>query len=191
MLDENAWALREWAVVEEALASGEVSLLLRKGGIRDRRDGRTAEHPEFWIEPADWNQDPAELTDRVQPLLHRLPARPTEGSRIRTYAVAERVYRIEDPDALDRIQGLHALSTAAAHQRFRYHERPLVHALLVRAYVLGGPVVVPVSPAHEESDAWVELPRPLPTAGLSPVLSEDAFALLAAEVERRLPGAGE
>jgi hypothetical protein len=187
MLEENARALREWAVVEEALASGEVSLLLRKGGIRDRRDGHTAEHTEFWVDPADWNQDPAELTDRVQALLHRLPARPAQGSRIRTYAVVERVYRIEDADALDRLQGLHALSPAAAHQRFRYHERPLVHALLVRAYVLGGPVLVPASPSDD--DVWVELPRALPTAGLAPVLSGEAFALVAAEVERRLGGA--
>ena len=37
MLPENRSALKEWAVVARALGSGRQTLLLRKGGIHERR----------------------------------------------------------------------------------------------------------------------------------------------------------
>lgn len=186
MLTENRQALEEWAVVDEALASGEVALLIRKGGTRERYADFSVEHEEFWIHPTPQGQDPADLEDDVRPLLERLSARPPGGVRVRVYCSAEAVYRIEHPDVLDRLSGLHPLSRAAAHRRFRQNGRLLVHALLVRAYVLPAAVVLPESPDAGASGSWVELERALPTAPLVPVLSDEAFAGIAAEVARRV-----
>lgn len=188
MLGENRQALKEWAVVDEALAAGEVSLLLRKGGTRERDAEFSADHPEFWIYPAGRRQRAEDVSPHLHPLLDRLPARPSGGVRFRVYCTVERVLRIEDPDVLDRLRGLHPLSTPAAHQRFRSHDLPLVHALLVRAHLLPGAVVLPEAPHYDEWPTWVELERALPTAGLVPVLSDETFAGVAAEVERRVSG---
>ena len=64
-------ALKEWAVVVEALAQGEQNFLLRKGGIAEGKHGfelkhrrflffPTWEHPQQdWIRPADPDLVPA------------------------------------------------------------------------------------------------------------------------------------
>jgi hypothetical protein len=188
MLPEIRQALKEWAVVDEALASGEVTLLLRRGGIHERRGDFAVEHREFWIYPTAWHQNPEDLAAHLHPLLDRLPARPAGEIRLRTCAVVEEVFRIEDPDALDRLEGLHPLSTPAAHRRFGYRGKPGVQALLVRAWVQGGAHLLPETERYAGCVSWVELDRALPTAGLSPVLSDEAFARRAAEVRARLAG---
>ena len=47
----NQIAFKEWAVVCAALASGQQSLILRKGGIHEGRDGFRVAHREFWLFP--------------------------------------------------------------------------------------------------------------------------------------------
>ena len=51
MKSANQFAFKEWAVVCAALATGQQSLILRKGGIHEGRDGFRVEHREFWLFP--------------------------------------------------------------------------------------------------------------------------------------------
>lgn len=44
-------AFKEWASVCEALASGEQTIILRKGGIAEGPGGFTVEHRAFWLYP--------------------------------------------------------------------------------------------------------------------------------------------
>jgi hypothetical protein len=96
------------------------------------------------------------------------------------------VYRIESETALDRLDGMHPLAPPAAHARFAYKGRPYVHALIVRAYRLEEPVVLPDTARYEGCVSWVDLDRPLSTAGLTPVLSDEDFLTVKSEILRRM-----
>lgn len=176
MLEANRSALKEWAVADEALATGRLSLLVRKGGIYERTGDFRVEHREFWIFPSGWHQNPEDLAAELHPLLDAIGPQPRGEIHFRTYCVVDGVYRIESPDALDRIQGLHPLSAPAAHYRFNYRDKPFVHAMLVRAWHLPTPLRLPDVHRYEGCVSWVELDEALPTAALMPVLSDDEYA---------------
>lgn len=186
MRESSRVALKEWAVADEALATGQIALLVRKGGIHDRQGGFGVEHREFWIFPTGWHQNPADLAGHLHPLLDALapPARGTIPFRV--YAVVDDVFRIENPDVLDRLDGMHPLSPPAAHARFAYRDRPFVHALILRAHRLPEPVTVADTLRYKGCVSWVELDEPIPTAALTPVLSDEDFATVKGEIIRRL-----
>jgi hypothetical protein len=186
MRERSRVALKEWAVAEEALATGQIALLIRKGGIHERQGEFGVEHREFWIFPTGWHQNPEDLAEHLHPLLDALapPARGTVPFRV--YAVVDDVFRIESTDVLDRLEGMHPLSLPAAHYRFHYRDRPFVHALVVRAYRMEEPVMLPDIHRYEGCVSWVELDEELPTAALRPVLSDEDFATVKGEIVRRL-----
>lgn len=186
MRERSPVALKEWAAAEEALATGQIALLIRKGGIHERQGDFGVEHREFWIFPTGWHQNPEDLAAPLHPLLDVLspPARGTVPFRV--YAVVDDVFRVENADALDRLDGMHPLSLPAAHYRFNYRDRPFVHALVLRAYRLPGPVILPDTLRYEGCVSWVELDQALSTADLIPVLSDEDFATIKGEIMRRL-----
>jgi hypothetical protein len=186
MEGESRQALKEWAVVEEAIAVGAVTLLLRKGGIHERQGDFGVEHRAFWIYPTGWHENRPDLAEHLHPFLSTVRAPERGRIPFRVHAVVDDVFRIESPAAVDRLQGLHPLAPPAAHARFHYRGRPFVHALLLRAYRLPEPVTLPETIGYEGCVSWVRLDQALPTAGLVPVLSDEDFATLRGEIVRRM-----
>lgn len=180
-------ALKEWAVVEEAMAAGAVALLVRKGGIHERQGDFRAEHREFWIFPTGWHENRPDLAEHLHPFLDAVAAPRARGTiPFRLYAVVDDVYRIESEEALDRLEGMHPLAPPAAHARFAYKGRPYVHALIVRAYRLPEPVELPDTARYEGCVSWVDLDQPIATEGARPVLSDEDFLTVKSEIVRRL-----
>src|SRR3990172_12782181 len=60
-------ALKEWAVVCRALADGRQTLLIRKGGIEEIKDGFQVTHRDFWLFPTYVHQKAADLIPAVHP----------------------------------------------------------------------------------------------------------------------------
>lgn len=177
MLAANRFAFKEWAVVCEALLRGRQSLILRKGGIHEGRDGFHVEHREFWLFPTRFHQQPGEIVEEARPLIAEAAARqPANGEiQLQQYALVENVIHIEDEAVLTSLAGLHVWSDETVSQRFHYR-RPGLFALVVRMYSKPEPVVIPESPHFAGCRSWVDLPEELPTAGLQPVLGEQEFA---------------
>lgn len=187
MRQESATALKEWAVVEEAMAAGAVSLLLRKGGIAERQGDFAAEHRDFWIFPTGWHENRPDLAEHLHPFLDQLaPPRARGTVPFRVYCEVDDAYRIESEQVLERLEGMHPLAPPAAHARFNYKGRLYIHALIVRAYVLTEPVVLPDTARYEGCVSWVDLDQPIATAGLTPVLSDEDFITVKSEIVRRL-----
>ena len=186
MRETSAVALKEWAVVEEAMAAGAVTMLLRKGGIHERQADFGVEHREFWIYPTGWHENRPDLAGHLHPFLDAGAAPDRGRIPFRVYAVVEDVFRIESQEALDRLEGMHPLSPPAAHYRFSYRNRPFVHALILRAYRLPEPVMLPETSRYEGCVSWVQLDEPIPTANLVPVLSDEDFITIKSEIVRRL-----
>lgn len=188
MKERNPYALKEWAAIEQALATGEVLLLLRKGGIWEKRKGFEVEHREFWIFPTLYHQNPDELAPHLHWLLESARAAHPGLDRVRIslYVSVEDALRVENIEALQRLEGLHPHTQPTVQARFAYRNKPYLHALLVRAYRMPEPYILPNTLDYEGCISWVELDEALATHGGLPVLPDAEFVARRTEILEHL-----
>src|SRR4026208_756034 len=90
-------AFKEWAVVVDQLGRGEQILILRKGGISERRDGFQLEHPEFLLFPTLYQQHRESVLESAQArydeLIPSLP--PADVVRLEYVAKVAAIRRLE------------------------------------------------------------------------------------------------
>lgn len=189
MLSANRYAFKEWAVVCHALGTGRQSLILRKGGLHEPRDGFQMEHSEFWLFPTRFHQDPAEISADARVLWEAAQmSAPLAGTiDISLYATVEEAVRVDDIAVLPRLTGLHAWSDETLRKRFDY-KTPGLSALLVRVYSLPAAIRIPESPHFAGCRSWVDFPADIPTTGLQPVLNDDEAARTFEDIRRAIRG---
>jgi hypothetical protein len=187
MLASNSIAFKEWAAVCGALAEGRQTIIVRKGGIHEGRAGFRVSHGEFWLFPTYLHEEEAAFAPDSQPLLERARAErsPAGTLAIARYAVVTDVFEVHEERQLTRLAGQHIWSPRTIADRFHYR-RPGLFVLVTRIYVRPDPFVLPESPHFAGCRSWVELPEPLPTAGLSPALDDNDFERLRQRALRAL-----
>ncbi len=183
----NRHALKEWAVVCRALSEGRQTILLRSGGIADGKEGFPLKHDEFWLLATRFHQTAEELSEEAAPLLASVAAScPPDGViRLPLYATLEQSFHLHDERQLNLIAGLHVFAPQTVRNRFDYRQ-PGLSVLLVRAFLPPQPIDLPDSPHFAGCHSWVDLPSPLPTKDLQPVLTDEQFAAQAETVGRLL-----
>jgi hypothetical protein len=183
----NRIALKEWAVVCAALATGRQTILLRKGGIDEGQGGFQPEHQEFWLFPTRFHQRADELTPDAAPLLEEVErdAPPTGVVRLGLYAVVDRVGFLKDEVWVSALEGRHILSPATVAERFAYRN-PGLYVFTVRIYRRDEPFEISDAPHFAGCHSWVDLRNKLPTSGLTPVLDDEEFRRQAEVVQQRL-----
>lgn len=188
LLPVNRFALKEWALVCAALASGRQTVLLRKGGIEEGPDGFRPEHDQFWLLPTRFHQSPEELTPVGAALLDDVAAaEPPAGTlRIDLYATATEVCRIEKESYLAGLDGLHVLAPQTVRDRFHYRA-PGLWVMLLRVYRRPEPFELGDSPHIAGCRSWVDLRNKLPTAGLEPLSSEALHQKAIERLQQLLP----
>lgn len=184
---ESAIAFKEWAAVCAALAAGRQTIILRKGGIDEGRDGFRVLHPSFWLYPTNFHQTADALTPDAATFANSAAAnRPPAGKvPLQQFAVALEVHELATENAALRLTGLHCWSEATIRQRFAYRRSGLF-LLVVRVFVRPEPALIGESPEMAGCKSWVSLTEPLATTGLTPVLSDDAFAKRLAAIHAAL-----
>src|SRR5438128_4086360 len=158
------YALKEWAVICQALAAGQQAVLLRKGGIADDAESFQLEHRRFWLFPTYVHQQSRGIKAEALPLLEKAQSeRPLPGVvRLTHFAEVPGVYQVQElPPAL-LIGHLHLWSEETVRQRFAYR-RPGLCVAPVRVYSIGGAYEIPDTPEYAGCRSWVELERELPT----------------------------
>lgn len=182
MNPQNQIAFKEWAVVCAALGQGRQSLILRKGGIHEGREGFRVQHGEFWLFPTGFHQQADDVTPDTRPLLEQVQA--AEASRcesydkprisISNYAVVSDTHYVTDLTTLRRLSGRHVWSEKILEQRFHYRE-PGLFALVVRVYRREVPIELDLTPHMSGCKSWVDLPSSISTNDLQPLLNDEAF----------------
>ena len=173
-----AVAFKEWALVCEALGSGQQSLILRKGGIAEGRNGFGFEHGEFYLFPT-WFHGQVE---RIRLAGAVLPEKVPEDLTLSYTALVEWSGRVADNEAVGRLAGLHVLDASVIEERFEYNtgkdarhdpgsDRG-IHVAFVRVYRLEPPVTMPMEKRFGGCRSWVEIPEIAPGALVS-VLSDE------------------
>ena len=183
-------ALKEWAAIEDALANGRLTVLVRKGGIYEKRGDFQVEHRDFWIFPTGWHQNESELSPVFREHLGDTPRFAPGQVPLRVRCAVEDALRVESLEALERLGDEQPFAVETLRSRFAYRGKPYLHVLVVRAHVLAAPRVVPNTAAYEGCVSWVELEEDVSAEGAVPAMTDEAFAAARGEVLRRLGTVG-
>ena len=185
-------ALKEWAVVCRALADGRQTLLIRKGGIEEIKDGFQVTHREFWLFPTYVHQKAADLVPAVHAEFEEVQAAqpPADTVPFQLFATVEHVVKAMDLDRLRTLEGHHILSWDCIASRFTYRNKPGVHVMTVRVYRRPEAITLQNTPRYDGCVSWVDLDEALSTEGCTPVLSDAEFTARLADIRGRLAGAG-
>ena len=184
-------ALKEWAVTIAALAAGDQVLIVRKGGIGEKRF--ELPHPSFYLFPTYAHQRPELVKPAARARFADPLARREDPERLPLAVYAELVssHPIADPDALAAIDHLHVLTPEYAAERLKWRRIHPLWAAVLRVWTVPAPPVLAVGPEHGGCVSWVELPQDIgPPAERVPALSDEGFAASAAAVESALAAAG-
>ena len=173
-------ALKEWAAVVEALARGKQTLLLRKGGIADPGETFELAHREFFLFPTFEHQK----REQIRPEFHALfdevlrSRRSDDQLALPVYAGVAGHWRVNGPDDLKGLERLHIWTPEFLTTRLAYKPEIPTLAVLVRAYRVGKPPMVRVTPEYAGCKSWVPLTESLPVEGAIPVVPNVAFRQL-------------
>jgi hypothetical protein len=154
-------AFKEWALVCEALGSGEQSVLLRKGGIAEGRGGFGFDHDEFYLFPT-WFHGQVGKIRKADVVL---PEQAPEEVTVSYAAVLEWSGRIADREVAHRLSELHVLDASVIEERFVYDTGSGslggngINVAFVRVYRLEPPTTLPMRKEFGGCRSWVELPE--------------------------------
>jgi hypothetical protein len=151
-------ALKEWSAAVHAMLDGRQTVLLRKGGIHEKRFAVTASR--FLLFPTVAHSQ----VDRVRPE-HRdlLDAAVRDSSDeavvLRAGAKVVAAIEVNRPDALDEIASLHIwTSDSVREDRLDFRPKHRLTVLVVQASPLVEPVRLMRTPEYAGCTSWVQLP---------------------------------
>ena len=174
MLETNNIALKEWAVVCQALASGWQQILFRTGGIDEGPNGFQPEHREFWLFPTRFHQAASGIREEFVSAAELNDIAPPNGDEIalRHYCRIEEIVWSNDRTRLARLDPFHILTPETVDTRFTYRQAGLF-VLVLQTWSLPEPVIVPHEARYDGCHSWVALSESLPTAALRRIPQPD------------------
>ena len=181
-------ALKEWAVLCDALAAGEIVALVRKGGIREQRAGFAVRHDRFLLYPTFFHEKAAELQPRFAARLGDASAhRPPEGIiRIGLVAEVAATWHVRDLESLRAIEPLHGMAWPTVVSRFEYRGTNDVRVIAARVLRLSREHDVPETRRYQGCVSWVALDQPIDVRGATAVLTDAELSTRVAELTAAL-----
>jgi hypothetical protein len=149
-------AFKEWAIVCDSIARGETSLIFRKGGIAEGRDGFKFKNQSFFLFPTYFHGQ-IERT-RLSPERNVKPQQ--DPVTISVFVEVEFKTLIRDLTLLRSLEPLHVLQTSVLEERFHYDNPESLHLAFVRAYRISPLWEFPFRPSYGGCRSWVTLPEP-------------------------------
>ncbi|MEB3065255.1 DUF1802 family protein [[Mycobacterium] zoologicum] len=173
-------ALKEWSAVVHALLAGRQSVLLRKGGIGEKRFAVAAD--DFLLFPTVAHSH----AERVRPqhrVLLAAAAADCDDDRvlIRSAAKVVAAVPVTRPEGLAAIEDLHIWTTESVRaDRLDFRPKHRLAALVVQAAPLVEPVWVTRTPEYAGCTSWVQVP--ITAARSAPVFDDRTLAQVADRV---------
>lgn len=176
-------ALKEWALVTEALASGEQVVIVRKGGIRDPHGSFQLEHREFFIYPTTEHQN----EEAVRPEFRGRFSAAADPKTVLLKVYAEVAFCVEIKE-LKQLLGLekyHIWTPEFFQKRMEYKPNESAWLAVLKAYRLAEPILQPVMPEYAGCKSWVKLSEPVQMLMHEPVIDDRRFLALSEEISSR------
>ncbi|QBI21733.1 DUF1802 family protein [Egibacter rhizosphaerae] len=156
-------ALKEWAAVARALLDGRQTLLLRKGGIHEKRFEAAAADDEggFLIFPTVAHSHAERVRTEHRDVLDR-GAEDVDGDAsvlVRCGVRLVDAVPVQRPERLPEVADLHVWTDESVRtDRLEFRPKHPLHALVVRAFALPEPVRLEKTAEHRGCRSWLQLP---------------------------------
>ena len=168
---------KEWSLVCNALGRGTQSVILRKGGIAEGREGFSFRHREFFLFPTFFHEQIAKVRIAAADI-----AAPGNTIAIRWYAKVERAQRINSVAIAEALAPLHILSIEVVRERFGYKGDGL-NVAFVRVFEVSPVWVLQNEKRFAGCRSWIDLPVP-PEMKMRAVLDDSAHTILRARFDQ-------
>jgi hypothetical protein len=181
---------KEWQVVCDALASGRQSILLRKGGIHEGRQGFSFAHDSFFLFPTRFHAQADQVREGHFTVMPEWQA--GELIKITHHAEALWAHTLTDWGQVQALEPQHIYSEQTIHERFDWEGKGMtagsIHLAAVRIRKLASPWEFPYEPRYGGCRSWVNLPNPPPNwrETSEPVIADCAFESWASELAEKL-----
>ena len=174
-------ALKEWAIVCKGLEEGRQTILLRKGGIMERKHGFELRHNDFYIFPTYEHQSKdllqQEYADKFESIL--------QGEHLNNlntiYLYAKVIFITEtfSREMVHDLRDFHIWNEKYINARMNYNPEKPLSIILLRVYRLNKALSVSLSPQQAGCRSWIDF-QSLSTENSQdeigkPVLSNDIF----------------
>lgn len=177
---------KDWALVCAALGSGRQSIILRKGGIAEGRDGFRFKHERFFLFPTQYHQQTEMVRPEERPGLHPAPPAPEGTVEIRYFFALEFAVWVDRWASVAALAPFHVWKEEVIRSRFDYDESAGLQCAFGRVYRLDTAWSFPDRPGYGGCRSWVNLPPLLPGLDATPVLDDAVHAERATVVRAAL-----
>ena len=174
-------ALKEWAVVCKGLEEGRQTILLRKGGILERKDGFELKHNDFYIFPTYEHQSrdllQQDYVDKFESILQSKPI--DDQNAIYLYAKVIFITETFNREMLYDLRDFHIWNEKYISLRMDYNPEKPLSIILLRVHRLNTALNVTLSPQQAGCRSWIDFQSPSMEDSEDnigrPVLSTDTF----------------
>ena len=175
-------ALKEWAVAVDALTAGDTIVLLRKGGIKEKKF--QIESDRIWLYPTYEHQKPdllkPEYSSKVITVASGWHPQTVE---IKSYAEITDVISIFDRQQVEALLPYHVWNEPMISDRLKWKPQQPLMVLLLRVYRLASPQSISFDSAYGGCKSWIELLEPISTASASAAIADSEYQSLVAEIK--------
>ncbi|HXY64285.1 MAG TPA: DUF1802 family protein [Mycobacterium sp.] len=175
-------ALKEWSAAVRALLDGRQWVLLRKGGIGEKRFEVAAR--EFLLFPTVAHSHAERVRPEFRDLLTAAAADSADDRLVlRAAAKVVAALPVNRPDNIEAIEDLHIWTAQSVREdRLDFRPKHRLAVLVVQTIPLVEPVELPRTPDYAGCTSWVELPAPVDFKLGTPVHDEAALRRVADRV---------
>ncbi|MBL9159922.1 MAG: DUF1802 family protein [Verrucomicrobiales bacterium] len=154
-------AFKEWQLISDAIASGEQSVILRKGGISEGKAGFQWIHDRFFLFPSLFHEQPVQVTPLPDGTLRAFV--PREGLAeddvvFSVYIETVAMGRITDWEEVLGLAPYHIWREEIVRERFEWGDEPGLSWAAVRAWELEEPWILKDRATFGGCRSWFGLP---------------------------------
>lgn len=195
-------ALKEWAIVCNALEDGLQTVLLRKGGIMEYKDGFEVKHDSFFLYPTLEHQSREYLQSAYLENFDRTYTNPINADgqnlvAIKSWAKVERIIEIFNTNELAKINDYHIWNNKYLQLRMNYNSSKPLTVMVIRVYKLLSPLNLEIDPKWSGCKSWIDIQVPAydslnssatinKSELIEPVLIDSEFERISYELEEAL-----
>ena len=166
VIDVSRHAFKEWAIVCDSIAGGETSLIFRKGGIAEGREGFHFKYQRFFLFPTYFH----EQIERTRLGSDRMLELAPDSVIVTLFLEVEFCRWVENLDWLADLEQFHILKSSVLRERFCYEDRKGLYVAFVRAYRLSPAWKFAFQRSYGGCRSWVQLPEPRQDLQITPIL---------------------
>lgn len=178
------WALKEWGVAVKALLSGDLVLLVRKGGIHEAKPVFNVPSDRVLLFPTYEHQSAEQMR---KPWRSQVSAKtvPPVGDPMQLLGWAEITHTLEltSPESVSRLHPFHIWTDEWLSDRLAWKPERPAFVLLLRSHCFAEPVALTYEQRYGGCRSWLELAELSALPDSLPVLTDKQYQQRIAAIE--------